>query len=96
MGNFNNDIVKRQLERITSKLLDTKEFSNIQKADVYYVFGSKMKTAFCDYVYGIKIFTKDDSVDNFTISSLQRKIQLHIDKLMKIKVCCTDVLRGTI
>lgn len=93
MANFNNDTVKRLLEKITKKLLETKEFSHIQRVEIYYVFGSKIKTAFCDYVYGMKVSSKTEPIDNFTISSLQRKMQLHVDKIMKTKVCCTDVMK---
>lgn len=93
MTNINNDTMKRLLEKIINKTLETKEFSKIQKVDVYYVFGSKVKTAFCDWVYGMKIYSKVEPIDNFTISSLQRKIQMNVDKVLKIKVCCTDVIK---
>lgn len=90
MTNINNDTMKRLLEKIINKTLETKEFSKIRKVDVYYVFGSKVKAAFCDWVYGMKIYSKGPT-DNFTITSLQRKIQMNVDKVLKVKVCCTDV-----
>ena len=92
MLNMSNDTMKRLIQRSVNEIIDGREYSGIKKIDVFFVFGSKTKTAFCDWVYGIKVFGKSESQDNFLISKVQRLVQSKMDKILSTKVCCTDVI----
>ena len=92
MGNESNDIVKKVLQKLCTQLIKSKEFSNFVAVDVFFVFGSKHKTAMCDYVYGIKIISKSNLRDNYSINKLQSEIKERAERMFNISPCCTDVI----
>lgn len=92
MGNESNDIVKKVLQKLCTQLIKSNEFSNFVVVDVFFVFGSKHKTAMCDYVYGIKIISKSNLRDNYLINKLQSEIKERAERMFDISPCCTDVI----
>ena len=91
MSSDRNNVVKRILERIINSLLSSKKYSEIKKVNVFFVFGSKHKTAMCDWVYGIKIYLKRDSGQEL-LNQFKLDIKKNIEKILGQTVCCTDVL----
>lgn len=92
MGGESNLIIKKYIQTISNRLIKSKEYENFISCDVFFVFGSKHKTAMCDFVYGIKIKSKTQFRENYLISKLQSDIKSDIDNLLDVSVCCTDII----
>jgi hypothetical protein len=92
MSNITNEQMKKLIQRVVNKILNEKEFQDIKKIEIFFVFGSKTKSAFCNWAYGMKINSPKRFNDNFIISKIQRLIQSTLDKILDTKVCCTDVI----
>lgn len=90
MGSESNIVTKKLIQKIVNHLLEKKEFSDILNADVYFAFGSPHKTAMCQYVYGLKILSKNK--EPYLISKLQSDIKSIADRRLNMSVCCTDVI----
>ena len=86
-----NNVIKKILERIVKGLLLSKKYSDIKKAEVFFVFGSKHKTAMCDWVYGLKIHLLKN-VNQELLNQFKLDIKKNIEKILNQSVCCTDVL----
>lgn len=92
MGNESNTMVKKMLQKLCNQLTKSKEYSTFTKVEVFFVFGSKHKTAMCDYVYGLKIISKNQLRDNYLINKLQSDIKQKVETLFDLSPCCTDVI----
>jgi hypothetical protein len=92
MGNESNDMVKKMLQKLCSQIIKNKEYSTFVKVKVFFVFGSKHKTAMCDYVYGLKIISKNQLRDNYLINKLQSDIKEKVETLFGFSPCCTDIM----
>lgn len=92
MSSDSNIVIKKLLQKISNQLIKKSEYDNFIDCDVFFVFGSKHKTAMCDFVYGLKIKSKSQLRDNYLISKLQSDIKSNMDNLFDVSVCCTDVI----
>lgn len=92
MGNESNLVMKKLIQKVSDSLLKKDEYNNFVSSDVFFVFGSKHKTAMCDFVYGIKVKSKTQLRDNFQISKLQSDIKTNMNRLVDVSVCCTDFI----
>ena len=92
MGNDSNLLVKKLLQKISNQLIKNPDYGNLVGCEVFFVFGSKHKTAMCDYVYGLKVLSKSQLRDNYLISKLQSDIKANMENLFDLSVCCTDVI----
>ena len=92
MGSESNAAIKKLLQKIVNHILKQKDFEDYSKVEVFFVFGSKHKTAMCDWVYGIKIYTSKQYRDTYTVNKLQSEIKKLADDLMTQSVCCTDII----
>lgn len=90
MGSESNIVTKKLIQKIVNHLLEKKDFSDISKADVYFAFGSPHKTAMCQYVYGLKISSKNK--EPYIISKLQSDVKSIAERRLNMSVCCTDVI----
>lgn len=88
-----DDVMKRMLNRVVKNTISRDPaFKDVYKADVFYLFQSPIKTAMCDYVYGLRIYTENEFVDKPTISSkLQKKITNVVSQVSNKTFCCTEV-----
>ena len=87
-----NTVVKKFLNKIAKELISRKKFDGISEVDVFFAFGSKTKTAMCDWVYGLKIKTElPVSKRTDLVRELQSDIKSQFQKFAKQSVCCTDV-----
>lgn len=88
-----DDVMKRMLNRVVKNTISKDPaFKDVYKADVFYLFQSPIKTAMCDYVYGLRIYTENEFVDKPTISSrLQKKITNVVSQVSNKTFCCTEV-----
>lgn len=93
MAQDRNQMMKKFLEKIISYLLTSKKYKSFHKVEVFFVFGSQHKTAMCDWVYGMKIYTpvkynlRDDLVREF-----QMDIRKKTDQIFNQSVCATDIM----
>jgi hypothetical protein len=88
-----NEMMKRFLQKLISQIIKQKDFEVITSVEVFFVFGSKHKTAMCDWVYGMKIYSDIPLTWRSEIAKqLQMKIRSNTDKLLNSSVCCTDVM----
>lgn len=88
-----NEMMKRFLQQIVNSLLRTKSFEDISKVEVFFAFGSKHKTAMCDYVYGLRIHSDIPMTMRPSLGSdLIQKIKGNVERTMNKSVCCTDVI----
>jgi len=92
MGNDSNLLVKKLLQKVSSQLMNKSDYDNFINCDIFFVFGSKHKTAMCDYVYGLKVLSKSQLRDNYLVSKLQSDIKSTMKNLFDLSVCCTDVI----
>ncbi len=88
-----DDIMKKMLNKIVKTAISKDPaFKDVYKADVFYLFQSPIKTAMCDYVYGLRIFTESEFIDKPTVSSkLQKKITNVTSQVSNKTFCCTEV-----
>ncbi len=88
-----NDMMKRFLQMTVNEIIKQNEFVDLKKVVVFFVFGSKHKTAMCDWVYGLNIHTTLPTIiKNEVVKSLQNKIKMRTQKILQTSVCCTDVI----
>lgn len=93
MPNEGNEVMKRFLQKIVNSTLKSKDFDDISSTEVFFTFGSQHKSAMCDYVYGIKIYSDMPmSMRSAASTDLIQKINRGVEKFMNKSVCCTDVI----
>jgi hypothetical protein len=88
-----NDMMKRFIQKLVNELIKQNEFMDLSKVNVFFVFGSKHRTAMCDWVYGLKVYTDlPTSVRNEVVRNLQNKIKMKTQRSLQTSICCTDVI----
>lgn len=88
-----NDMMKRFIQKLVNELIKQDEFMDLSKVNVFFVFGSKHRTAMCDWVYGLKVYTDlPTSVRNEVVRNLQNKIKMKTQRSLQTSICCTDVI----
>jgi hypothetical protein len=93
MSSDSNIVMRKYLQKIVNQLLSTKKYSDLQKVDVFFTFGSPHKTAMCQWVYGIKIYSqKKFGRGSDTINDLQKDIRRSTDSVFQQSVCLTDIM----
>lgn len=93
MSQSDNDNVKKFLTKLVGLLLEGKKYRQIDDVEIFFVFGSKFKTAMCDWVYGMKIKTKTNFRlrDDLT-RDLQMDIRRNFEKFFGQSICATDIV----
>jgi hypothetical protein len=88
-----DDILKKTLNKLVkSTVQKDPAFRDIYKAEVFFMFQSPIKTAMCDYVYGLRIIPETEYVDRALISAkLQKKITNTLSQISNKTFCCTEV-----
>jgi hypothetical protein len=93
MTSDSNIVMKKYLQKIVNQIISTKKYSDLQKVDVFFTFGSPHKSAMCQWVYGIKIYSdKRFGRGSDTVNDLQKDIRRITDKEFRQSVCLTDIL----
>jgi hypothetical protein len=88
-----NLVMKKILQKIADHVLNSKEYRDFDGVDIYFAFTSKYKTAMCQTVYGMKIYTKSPySMRDSLVKDFQMSIRKITDKMMNQSVCCTDII----
>jgi hypothetical protein len=93
MSQDKNLIMKKFLQKIVDHLLSYKKYKDFDNVEVFFVFGSNYKTAMCDWVYGMKIYTSvPHSQRNSLVKEFQMDIRKKTDNFFKQSVCSTDIV----
>ena len=93
MNQDKNIVTKKFLSKIVQQVKQRKEYSDFDDVEVFFAFGSNVKTAMCDWVYGMKIFTKlpltlrDDLIKRF-----QMDVRKIFQDFFGQSICATDVI----
>lgn len=87
-----NLLMKKMLQKVANHVIESREFKTFDKVDIFFAFTSKYKTAMCQTVYGMKIYTKVPySMRDTLVKDFQMQIRKITDKMMNQSVCCTDI-----
>ena len=73
-----NLILKKSLQKIVKNAIKKDPvLSEVYRVDVTFLFRSPVMSAMCDWVYGLKIYTKTEYVDRIAISNkLKSRLQI--------------------
>lgn len=87
------DRVKIFLNNTCQKIIKTKKYNQFDDVQIFFVFGSNVRTAMCDWVYGMKIYTKSSFVKrDELVLELQREIKNIFEKFFQQSICATDII----
>ena len=93
MGGDSNIVMKKLIQKITDNILLNKKYSPLKKVEIFFTFGSPRKTAMCQWVYGMKIFSNYRlGRGSDIVSDLQKDIRRATDKAFEQSVCLTDIM----
>lgn len=93
MNQDKNIMMKKYLQKIVDHLLEMKKYQSLNNVEVFFVFGSNYKTAMCDWVYGLKIYSeKSYSHRDEIAKNLQMDIRRTAESFFKQSVCATDII----
>lgn len=93
MNSDKNKIMKTLLQQVANKMILSTEFEKIKMVEFYYVFGSPVKTAMCDWVYGLKVSTIITSkLREEYIIKFQNSLKIYIKNKYNQTICPTDVI----
>lgn len=85
--------MKKSVEKILSNLLKKNSALNeIDAITLTFIFSAPIKTAMCDWVYGINIVTKAPEVNQGEISQIiTQTINKTMSQISKDTLCATDI-----
>jgi hypothetical protein len=85
--------MRKSLEKILTTLQKKNPaFNDVDSLELTFLFRAPIKTAMCDWVYGIKVHTKTPEVNQTEISSLIS--QTIINSMARVSndlLCATDI-----
>lgn len=85
--------MKKSVEKILQNLVKRNSaFENVESVDLLFLFRAPIKTAMCDWVYGVKINTLKESVDSVLVStSITQSVSKTMSNVSKDTFCATDI-----
>ena len=88
-----NLIMKKSVEKILQNLVKRNSaFENVESVELLFLFRAPIKTAMCDWVYGVKINTLKDSVDSVLVSTqITQSVSKTMSNVSKDTFCATDI-----
>jgi hypothetical protein len=93
MDNNANQVMKKMLQKITNSIVSNKKYSPFDKVEIFFAFGSKHRTAMCDWVYGMKIYSKGSfGLRSELVQELQMEIKIKSERFFNQSLCATDVV----
>ncbi len=93
MDNNANQVMKKMLQKITDSIISNRKYSSFDKVEIFFAFGSKHRTAMCDWVYGMKIYSKGSfGLRSELVQELQMEIKKKSERFFNQSLCVTDVI----
>jgi len=88
-----NQVMKKMLQKITDSIVSNRKYSSFDKVEIFFAFGSKHRTAMCDWVYGMKIYSKGSfGLRSELVQELQMEIKKKSERFFNQSLCVTDVV----
>jgi hypothetical protein len=88
-----NQVMKKMLQKITDSIVSNRKYSSFDKVEIFFAFGSKHRTAMCDWVYGMKIYSKGSfGLRSELVQELQMEIKKKSERFFNQSLCVTDVI----
>lgn len=88
-----NLIMKKSVEKILSNLLrKNPALKDVDSISLIFIFSAPVRSAMCDWVYGIKIVTKTPDANQNEISQvITQTITKTMSQISKDTLCATDI-----
>lgn len=87
-----NLILKKSLDKITSQALQRdKSLSGVETIEVTFLFRAPVRTAMCDWVYGLKIYVKEGTNTVMVGEKIKDRINRVMSRISNDTFCLTDI-----
>lgn len=88
-----NIIMKNSVEKILKNLVQKSlAFKDVDSAKLKFLFRAPIKTAMCDWVYGVEVTTKSDNANQQEISgTISYSVTKTISMISKDTLCLTEI-----
>ncbi len=91
MDNNANQVMKKMLQKITDSIVSNRKYSSFDKVEIFFAFGSKHRTAMCDWVYGLKIYVKEGTDTVIVGERIKERITRVMSQISNDTFCLTDI-----
>lgn len=87
-----NLILKKSLDKIVSQALQRdKSLGGVETVEVTFLFRAPVRTAMCDWVYGLKIYVKEGTDTVLVGNKIKDRITRVMSQISKDTFCLTDI-----
>lgn len=87
-----NLILKKSLDKIVSQALQRdKSLSGVETIEVTFLFRAPVRTAMCDWVYGLKIYVKEGTNTVMVGEKIKDRINRVMSRISNDTFCLTDI-----
>jgi hypothetical protein len=87
-----NLILKKSLNKIVSQSSQRdKSLKDVETIEVTFLFSAPVKTAMCDWVYGLKIYVKESADQTDIANRIQERISKVMSRISNDTFCLTDI-----
>lgn len=87
-----NLILKKSLDKIVTQYLERdKSLGGVETVEVTFLFRAPVRTAMCDWVYGLKIYVKEGTDTVNVGEKIKDRITRVMSQISKDTFCLTDI-----
>jgi hypothetical protein len=87
-----NLILKKSLDKIVSQALQRdKSLGGVETIEVTFLFRAPVRTAMCDWVYGVKIYVKEGTDTVIVGERIKERITRVMSQISNDTFCLTDI-----
>lgn len=88
-----NIIMKKSVEKILKNLVQkSPAFKEVDSAKLKFLFRAPIKTAMCDWVYGVDVTTKSNEASQIDISgTISQSVSKTISVISNDTLCLTEI-----
>lgn len=87
-----NLILKKSLDKIVSQALQRdKSLGGVETVEVTFLFRAPVRTAMCDWVYGLKIYVKEGTDTVMVGNKIKDRITRVMSQISNDTFCLTDI-----
>lgn len=85
--------MKKSVEKILQNLVRRNSaFENVESVELLFLFRAPIKTAMCDWVYGVEVTTKSNEANQIDISgTISQSVSKTISMISKDTLCLTEI-----
>ena len=87
-----NLILKKSLDKIVSQALQRdKSLGGVETVEVTFLFRAPVRTAMCDWIYGLKIYVKEGTDTVMVGNKIKDRITRVMSQISNDTFCLTDI-----